>query len=145
MDEGDTPYEGLFCTCGLKACDAAWQAGKNKGCPECQAPWPASLGQRYPYSGKPEVRSYNPSPVEQLAAGTPVDDGTKVLAGHRVRVQSPAHRAAVKLLEEQDRVKGAERFERDAYLVRRRAEDDRNKALKELLASEGYLRRVEKV
>ncbi len=55
MDEGDVPYVGLFCACGLLASEEAWAYGV-RGCPECYAAWPERLVKRYPHDGRSEVR-----------------------------------------------------------------------------------------
>ena len=56
MDEGDTPYQGLFC----KGCGLCAREGETT-CTECNLPFPANLEERSPYSGKPEPR-WRPEP-----------------------------------------------------------------------------------
>ncbi len=49
--EGDVPYQGLFCECGLR------HIPHKPRCPDCDRPWPESLKARWPYDGGPEIRT----------------------------------------------------------------------------------------
>lgn len=61
-DEGETPYPGVFCSCGLYV-GAARSFGS---CQECGASWPTALVQRSPYDGGPPPR-WLPAQVEMFA------------------------------------------------------------------------------
>lgn len=56
MEEGDTPYKGLYCQkCGLKSPEG----GVPAHCPDCKTSWPVGLVQRWPYDGGPATHSWD--------------------------------------------------------------------------------------
>lgn len=67
-----------------------------------------------------------------------MNDDMRVIAGHLVVRDSPASRAAIRVLEKADYVRQAERFSDDAHMVYRQAVEALEQAKKELSESEGY-------
>lgn len=55
MDEGDTPYVGWWCKCGMEGLK-----GVSDTCPNCEADWLTTLRRRSPYDGGPKMQS-NPA------------------------------------------------------------------------------------
>jgi len=88
-DEGEAPYVGLYCKCGLRAPDPPLFS-----CPDCMRPWPEILQVRYFYDGGPEIYStpkkdtpYPKSPGDHTLWGFAFRRGQEFAERERLRAR----------------------------------------------------------